>query len=91
MMRNLDAYVKFERPAAVEGRRTRVVGEMSDRGVPRIGLPALPRVTQKRMMALPQVNPAPKAPVARICPRWSRPLRTHSSRAIGIEAAVVFP
>jgi hypothetical protein len=46
---------------------------------------------QKRMIALPQVKPAPNAPVASTCPRCSRPLRTHSSSAIGIEAAVVLP
>ena len=44
-----------------------------------------------RTAALPHMNPDPKAVITSRSPRWSRPSRTHSSRAMGMVAAVVLP
>ena len=41
--------------------------------------------------ALPHMKPDPNAVITRRSPRSSRPLRTHSSSAMGMVAAVVFP
>ena len=44
-----------------------------------------------RITALPHRNPEPNAVITRISPRLSFPALTHSSSAIGMVAAVVFP
>ena len=45
----------------------------------------------QRMSVAPQVNPEPKAARHTMSPSRIRPCSTHSSMAIGIEAAVVLP
>src|SRR5216110_586674 len=45
----------------------------------------------QRIAALPQVNPDPNAVSTRMSPCFRRPAASASSRAIGIEAAVVLP
>ena len=43
------------------------------------------------IIAEPQVKPAPKPEAAMVCPGLTFPLLTASSRARGIEAALVLP
>ena len=42
-------------------------------------------------IAEPQVSPAPKPAVAMVSPAFTLPLLTASSKANGIDAALVFP
>ncbi len=66
------------------------------RGMPHTGWEVQEvRVTSRRshhrIAALPQVNPEPNAVSTRRSPRASRPSASASSRAMGIDAAVVLP
>jgi hypothetical protein len=49
------------------------------------------RFLHHRIRTAPQVTPAPKADIRIKSPFLMRPLRTHSSRQMGMEADDVFP
>ena len=48
-------------------------------------------VVHQRMMTEPQVNPEPKAANSTLSPRYNFPCSQASLKAIGMDAAVVFP
>jgi len=50
-----------------------------------------PGKIHQRTTALPQVNPEPKAVMTRTSPGARRPALTHSSKPMGMVAAVVLP
>ena len=80
-----------QRVLGAGGRATRTGKQRCD-GLARSGLVrARSGVSYQRTAALPHMNPDPNAVMTTRSPGFTRPARTHSSSAIGIVAAVVFP
>jgi hypothetical protein len=49
------------------------------------------RLFHHRIKTAPHVTPAPNADISTKSPFFNRPLRTHSSKQMGMEAEEVFP